>query len=99
MLHCVAYRCKLLVYSLTLVYFFASLLETCFVELELFRNLLELCPALPPRLAIQRITKGTVARDFLPSVFSLTNPPRPLTNGLKLSRIWLRIRRDITLTC
>jgi hypothetical protein len=42
------------------------------------------------------LIKGTVARDFRPSVcFSSNNPPpRALTHGLKPFRIWLRIRRE-----
>jgi hypothetical protein len=38
--------------------------------------------------------KGTVSRDFRPSVFSSNNPPRALIHGLKPIRKWLRIRRE-----
>jgi hypothetical protein len=40
------------------------------------------------------LMKGTVARDFRPSVFSSNNPPRALIHVLKPFRIWLRICRE-----
>jgi hypothetical protein len=39
--------------------------------------------------------KGTVSRDFRPSVFSSINPPRALIHRLKPFRIWLRICGEI----
>jgi hypothetical protein len=39
--------------------------------------------------------KGTVSRDFRPSVFSSIDYPRPLINTLKYFRILFRIRRAI----
>jgi hypothetical protein len=48
------------------------------------------------RLKMLQLRKvGTVARDFRPRFFHPSNPTRPLTNGLKPFRIWLRICRDI----
>jgi hypothetical protein len=38
--------------------------------------------------------KGAVSRDFLPSVFHQSTPPRVLIHGLKPFLIWFRIRRD-----
>ena len=44
-----------------------------------------------PPLPIHHHLKGTVQRDFRSTFFSLSNPPEPLTNGLK-NWFWLRFR-------
>jgi hypothetical protein len=41
------------------------------------------------------ILKGQYHEIFYPQFFHQSNPPRPLTNGLKLFCIWLSIRRDV----
>jgi hypothetical protein len=38
---------------------------------------------------------GQYHEFFSPRFFPQSNPPRPLTNGLKPFRIWLCIRQDI----
>jgi hypothetical protein len=42
--------------------------------------------------------KGPYHEIFDPRFSHQSNPPRPLTNGLKQFRIWLCIRRDIRKT-
>jgi hypothetical protein len=47
------------------------------------------------KILLECVVKGTVARDFRPSFFSLINPTyRALIHRRKPFRIWLRIRRD-----
>jgi hypothetical protein len=47
------------------------------------------------RLACSEFTKGTVTRDFCPSVFfHQSTPPRALIHGLRPFNIFRRIRRE-----